>query len=353
MSDLALLWWTSTGLATIALVWMSALVFGRLLRERSDRRREKDRALASTAFLDAMNGRGEPEVQLAGLRHRARLMAETLLEAVALVRGAERDRLIATLTSAGVDERLRRRLAVGSLSGRMVAAEALANFQGPDTISALGAALTRARDANLRVALMRSLIELDASPPLAAVLQDIARSRGAESLLYLPLIGRLVNADTGAALRAFGDAATPDAARVILAEALGSSGDFRALEPLCVVVSAPDPELRIAGVRGLAAMGHPAAESQIFAALRDPVWMVRAAACEAAGRIGLRTAAPLLVEQLSDPVWWVRFRAGEALATLGQPGIDGLREVARDGVDRAGRAASLALAERGLTAAST
>jgi len=350
MTQLALLWWASIALAGAALLWMSALVIGRLLRERTDARRALDRGLAGAAFLDAMSGRGEPAALLEGLRHRARLMAETLLEAMALVRGAERDRLISTLADIGVDDALRRRLSLGSLSGRMVAAEALANFPSPDTVDALRRALPRARDANLRVALMRSLVEIDASPPLGEVLQDIARIRGADSLLYLPLIGRLVNADTTDALRAFGDPGTPDGARVILAEALGASGDFRALEPLRVVTAAPDVELRIAGVRGLAAMGHPAAEPQILAALADPVWMVRSAACEAAGRIGLRSATPLLVEHLSDPVWWVRFRAGEALAILGQPGIDGLRQVALTGGDRAGRAASLALAERGLAA---
>ena len=352
MSQLALLWWASIVLATAALLWMSALVIGRLLRERTDAKRVHDRGLARAAFLDAMNGRGDPAALLDCLRHRARLMAEALLEAMALVRGAERDRLISTLAFIGVDAGLRRRLSIGSLSGRMVAAEALANFPSADTVTALRRALPRARDSNLRVALMRSLIEIDASPPLGQVLQDIARIRGADSLLYLPLIGQLVKADISDALRAFGDPETPAASRAILTEALGASGDFRVLETLCVVISAPDVELRIAGVRGLAAMGHPAAEPQILAALGDPVWMVRSAACEAAGRIGLQNATPLLVEHLSDCVWWVRFRAGEALAMLGQPGIDELRHVALTGADRAGRAASLALAERGFAAIS-
>lgn len=345
-----MLWWASIGLAACSLLWMCSLVFGRLLRERADLKRAHDRALAGAAFLDAMNGDGDPGTQLERLRHRARLMAETLLEALALVRGAERERLISTLAHIGVDDGLRQRLSVGSLSGRMVAAEALANFPAPETVDALRRVLPRARDANLRVALMRSLIELEASPPLEEILQDIARIRGADSLLYLPLIGRLVNADVGGALRAFGDPATPAAARIILAEALGASGDFRALEPLRLVIAAPDVELRIAGVRGLAAMGHPLAEPQIMTALGDPVWMVRAAACEAAGRIGLRSATPLLVELLSDSVWWVRFQAGESLSMLGQPGIDSLRRVAVTDSDRAGRAASLALAERGLSA---
>lgn len=348
MSGLLLLWWTSIILAAGALAWISALVIGRLFREQRDARRGRDRDRACDAFLDVMNGSGDALGRLRGIDHRARLMGEVLLELLAMVRGVERDRLITALRSINMDDRWRRRLFRGRLAGRMVAAEALSIFPGPETVNALREALDQARNGNLRVALMRSLIELDAAPPLAQVLRDIHRSRGSESLLYLPLMGRLVNGDTRAALRAFGDPETPARARVILAEALGASGDFRALKPLCIATRAPDIELRIASVRGLAAMGHPVAEAHILAALEDPVWMVRSAACEAAGRIGLQAAVPLLIAQLSDPVWWVRFRAGGALSALGPIGVQGLQAAAAGQGDLPRRAASLALAERGL-----
>ena len=353
MEGLLLLWWTSIGLVVAALVWISALVVGRLFREEKDARRARARDRACDAFMDVMNGSGDALGRLGGVDHRARVMGEAVLELLAMVRGVERERLLEALRSIKMDQRFRRRLFRGGLGGRMVAAESLAHFPGPETVEALNAALARTRHGNLRVALMRSLIELDAAPPLAEVLQDVHRSRGSESLLYLPLMRRLVNGDTRAALRAFGDPATPPKARVILAEALGASGDFRALRPLCIAATAPDIELRIASMRGLAAMGHPAAEPRIMAALRDPVWMVRSAACEAAGRIGLKSAVPLLIIQLSDPVWWVRFRAGEALTALGSTGLQGLQAAAAGEGDLPRRAASLALAERGLPAVAT
>ena len=95
-------------------------------------------------------------------------------------------------------------------------------------------------------------------------------------------------------------------------------------------------------------LGHPGAEKAVLAGLDDRVWMVRSAACEAAGRIGLRSAIPQLAHQLRDEVWWVRFRAGEALAALGQIGQERLRLVAATGDDLSRRAASMVLAERGL-----
>ncbi len=347
MGGLLLLWWTSIALAAVALAWISTLVIGRLFREKREALRARDRGRACDAFLDVMNGAGDALQRLGGINHRARLMGEVFLELLAMVRGAEREKLITALRSIDMDDRWRQRLSEGGTAGRMVSAEALSMFPSEETLGALREALAKAHSGNLRVALMRSLIELDAAPPLAQVLQDVHRSRGSESLLYLPLMGRLVNGSPMEALRAFGDPETPPRARVILAEALGASGDFRALEPLCVTVRAPDIELRIASVRGLAAMGHPAAEASILAALEDPVWMVRAAACEAAGRIGLRSALPLLMTQLSDSVWWVRFRASEALSILGPAGVQGLQAAAALG-DVQHRAASLALAEHGL-----
>ena len=348
MGGLLLLWWTSIALAAVSLAWISVLVIGRLFREKDDARRAGDRERACDAFLDVMNGTVDALDRLRGVDRRARLMGEVFLELLAMVRGAERDRLISALRAIRMDERWRRRLFEGGIAGRMVAAEALSTFPGEETVAALRENLDKARSGNLRVALMRSLIDLDAAPPLAQVLQDINRSRGSESLLYLPLLARLVHGDPRGALHAFGDPATPPRARIILAEALGSSGDFGALEPLCIAARAPDIELRIAAVRGIGAMGHPAAEASILAALQDPVWMVRSAACEAAGRIGLRSAVPLLITQLSDSVWWVRFRAGEALSALGPVGVEGLQTAAAALEDVQHRAASLALAERGL-----
>lgn len=348
MSPLLLIWSTSLALAGCALVWMIGLIIGRLLRERGEAGRDRDRRVIQNAFLDIMAGSGDAIGRLRKVQGRARLMAETLLEVVSLVRGGERERLISALAAFKVDHVFRRRLFRGSFAGRIAAAEALAIFPGDGSIATLRQALAAARGVELRVGLMKSLIELGASPSLAEVLADLAGRRGSESLLYLPLIARLVADDPMSALRAFGDSALAIEPRVILAEALGASGDYRALEPLCLATRAPDVELRIACTRALGMLGHPGAEKAVLARLDDGVWMVRSAASEAAGRIGLRSAIPQLAHQLRDEIWWVRFRAGEALAILGDVGRERLRLVAATGDDLSRRAASMVLAERGL-----
>lgn len=350
MGGLLFLWWLSIGMAAVALGWMVALIVARLLRDRAEARRIHDRRRVQQAFLEIMAGSGDAIGPVREIARRARLTAEALLDVLALVRGAERERLISALAAFGIDDRFRRRLTLGSAAGRIAAAEALSIFPDERNRIALREALGSARSAGLRVALMNSLIDLNAPVELREVIGDLGRRRGAESLLYVPLISRLVRDDPEGALRLFADPTLAPQGRVVLAEALGRAGDYRAIEPLALTAGAPDVELRIASFRGLGALGHPAAEAAVVAGLGDPEWMVRSASCEAAGRIGLRSTIPLLAAHLGDSVWWVRFRAGEALAALGAAGRDELRIAAATGGPLAQRTASMVLAERGLTA---
>ncbi|WP_426042817.1 HEAT repeat domain-containing protein [Brevundimonas sp. TWP2-3-4b1] len=351
MSGLLLIWTAAGALAAVALIWMIGLIVARVLRERGEARRRRDWRMIQQAFLDIMNSSCVAVGRLGGVKRRPRLMAEALLEVIALVRGGgERDRLVSALGAFGIDDIFRRCLSRGSVAGRIASAEVLSIFPSERTRSALRQALGKARASELRVSLMRSLTQIGAPPALREALADLSGRRGSDSLLYLPLIGQLVADDPMSALRAFGDPRVAGEARVVLAEALGASGNYRMLRPLCVAARAPDVELRIAAIRALAALGHPAAEATILAGLQDRSWIVRAASCEAAGRIGLHAALPWLETQLDDPVWWVRFRAGEALAALGPAGRARLRAMVALGGDLSRRTASMVLAESSFTA---
>ena len=347
MTVLMLIWSGSWVMTALAVLWMTGLIVARVVRERIEHRRERDRQLIHRVLLDILAGSGDAVGRLTRVRRRARVMAEALLDVVALVRGAERERLIDALQAFGIDRVFRRRLFKGSVAGRMAAAEALSIFSGPEVTLSLREALTAAHAADLRVGLMSSLIDLGAPPPLDEVLADLSGLKASESLLYLPLITRLVAGDPMTALRAFGDDAVTGDARLILAEALGSSGDYRVLGALCIAARAPDDELRIASIRGLKILGHPGAEAVILEAMSDPVWVVRATACRAVGRIGLPEAVPRLATLLEDPVWWVRYRAGEALTALGDVGRARLARIAATGDGLSGRTAAIILAELG------
>lgn len=348
MSLLGLLWGSSLVMALAAVAWMIGLIIARLFRERRDARRAADQQRVRTAFLDILGGDIEALISLKPYRRRARLMAEAVLDVLGLIRGAERERLIDVLAGMGVPDRLRARLDRGSKTGRIASAEALSAFPETATVDALRSALQRSRDGDLRVAILISLLDLDSAPPLNALLGTIAAGAVQDSLLYEPVIRRAAEAAPAEALDAFRLSTAPAVTRALLADALGASGDYRAIEPLARSASAPELELRIASIRALGVLGHPAAAPAIMIALQDEMWEVRSAACEAAGRIGLIEAAPLLVQALADPAWWVRFRAGEALTMLGDRGVASLRIAAGSDQDLMRRAASLVLAERGL-----
>lgn len=342
------LWWSSLLFAAAALLWMCGLIAARLIRARADSARAADREAVIAAYLAIMSGEGAATGRLVPYQRRARLLAETLLELLGLVRGAERNLLIAGLQGLHVDDRFRARLSQGSRTGRLAAAEALEAFPGDDTERALQRLYRSASDPELRIAAIRALIEIDAAPSIDTVLRNLEHHDQTESPLYGPVLRRLVADAPDAALEAFERTDLNPAACAVLADALGASGDYRAVALLTPRAGAPNPIVRAASIRALGMLGHPAAKAALVPAFDDPEWEVRSEACEAAGRIADAQYAPLLEDRLADKEWWVRFRAAEALASLGEAGIARLRAASLSEIDIVQRAASMTLAERGL-----
>ena len=75
MSPLLLIWLTSLILAGGALVWMTGLIIGRVLRERAEASRDRDRQVIQHAFLDIMAGSGDAIGRLRKVQHRMRTLA--------------------------------------------------------------------------------------------------------------------------------------------------------------------------------------------------------------------------------------------------------------------------------------
>lgn len=350
MSLLGFLWWSSLAFGAAALTWMLGLIFARVMRARRDARLGLDQARMRRLFLAVMEGDTGALHQLRRPTRRARLTAEAVLDVAGLVRGHDRERLVAALSDLGVPGRLRRRLRRGSRAGRIAAAEALALLPDSANADALREALARTRDPEFRVAAFNALLALGSAPALRDLLADISARGLQDSLLYETVLRTLVAQAPDEALAAFTDPDTSTLVRTLLADALGRAGDYRAVPVLMTAAPDAELELRIACIRALGGLAHPAAEPVVLEALADTAWEVRAAAAEAAGRIGLSSAAVPLVQALADAVWWVRFRSGEALAALGEKGVASLRLAAQVDQDVVRRAAALALAERGIAA---
>jgi HEAT repeat protein len=349
MSVLGLLWWSSLLLAAIALAWMVGLIAAKILRDARDDQRRADRQRLSAAYLAIMGGVADAATQLKPYQHRSRLLAETLLEVLGLIRGGERDRLISTLIEAGVDDRFRARLTRGSRTGRLVVVEALSAFPSKETRIALRSLYGTSRDAELRIATVRTLIAIGDPPRAQDLLEGLVGRAEEDSLLYTPVLRQLAIDAPDDALSAMAVPTLSVTARAVLLDALGACGDYRALPVLSSMAQAPETLLRAAAVRALGTMGHPTTTETIAAAFGDGAWDVRAEAAVAAGKIGGSELFPFLIAGLEDPVWWVRFRAADTLSRMGHGGLQALRLAANSPVEVARRSASLALAEKGLT----
>lgn len=348
MTFLALLWWVSLALAMGALAWMVGLVLARVFRERAALARDLDRRRLRAVCLAIAGGADQLSEGLQPFRHRARLMADTLLEFGAIVRGVERERLITAYEQVSADARFRERLFLGGRTGRLASAEALALFRSDETEQALGRLVEYSRDAELIATAVRSLVDLGRPPPLGRLLDDLEAGQQTDSLVYLPVVRRLVALFPDEAMSRLDSDTTLPAARVLLSDAVAATGDYRAVGPLRRAAQADRPDIRIAALRGLGLLAHPASIPTLTQALSDPDWEVRATACEALGRAGIREGVADLVDRLSDSVWWVRFQAAEALTRLGRAGLTALMDAAALSADLPRRAASLALAENGL-----
>lgn len=104
--------------------------------------------------------------------------------------------------------------------------------------------------------------------------------------------------------------------RAAAAEALGRTGDARAIRPLLAALRDPQEWVRWAAATALGSLGKPAIPV-LSEALHDPSPTVRSLAAMALGQTGEPDAVEPLREALGDAAWPVRQAAIQALERLG------------------------------------
>ncbi|WP_300973085.1 HEAT repeat domain-containing protein [Sphingomonas sp. LHG3406-1] len=341
------LWTISLLLSALALLIITGLIVARVITGRRQREVQAQRGKLLPLLLGSASDEELAELRRSG----PDILGSLVTELIELVRGDERAQFVATATRAGVTCTLRRQLASGSTQARAVAAEVLGNFPDELCTAALEEALDD-RDSRVRLTSALALASSDRSPPPQLLVQRLGLGIHEHSLLTVTLLSEISRQRPDEVRALIDGDDVPAAVKAAAIEALSSSGDYSLVGVICrLTLAAGDlsPELP-RYLRALGAFQHPAALPAIRLHLASSTWWVRAAAAEAAGRIGLAEANLELSQLLDDNDWWVRFRAGEALTRLGEPGRTLLAEASRCGTERARDAARLTLAEQALTA---
>jgi HEAT repeat protein len=119
--------------------------------------------------------------------------------------------------------------------------------------------------------------------------------------------------------------------RIKAAEALGYTGDCRAVEPLIVLLSDPATELVWVTAQSLGRLRDPRAVDPLIPLLQDRDRWVRRGAARALGEIGDSRAVEPLLPLLADRRADVRTAAAEALGRIGEPAaLDPLNRLLED-----------------------
>lgn len=339
------LWAISLALSGLALAIMCGLIIARLVSGRRDRQSHLQRQKLLPLLL---NEAADEELQLPGME---KALTKITIELIELVRGDDKERLVATATRLGVPKSLREQLRKGTTRARIMAAEMLSHFSDDYCTEALERALED-RDPEVRLTAALSLVGSDRAPPLPVLIQKLELGTSEQSMLIVTLLNDLHRQRPDEVHALIEDAAISASLKAAAIEALASSGDYSlvpAITRLALQTSDEAPELP-RYLRALGTLQHPAALPAIQKGLGSLTWWVRAAAAEAAGRIGLFETSYKLLDLLDDEDWWVSFRAAEALVRLGEPGLRLLQERSRCGSPRARRAAQMTLAEQAIAA---
>ncbi|GGD84738.1 hypothetical protein GCM10011515_00560 [Tsuneonella deserti] len=342
ITTLQALWEFSLFLCALALVAVGGLLLARGVGGRRAGRREAMRRMLLPAML-----RGDT-VGIGGTRLSREVAAGLTVELAELVRGSDRDSLIAAARAAGAADQFVRRLRARAPQERLLAAEALALF--PEHAEAVAKVALGDRNPDVRLGAALALAHEGRAPPVGELVRRLGIGTTEHSLLAVSLMRDLARTDPHAVEALLYDLELPDAVKLAATDALAESGavDHALLVAWMSEAADEESELRPRIFRALGRIGHPAGHGAILAGLDSPDWRVRASAAEAAARSALKAAVPQLAVLLDDDEWWVRLRAGEALARLGSTGRLALHHAALGDAPVARSAAKATLAERSI-----
>lgn len=255
---------------------------------------------------------------------------------------------------------------------RAEAAAILGYFREPTVVSALEDALDD-NSVHVRLEAARSLARQKAISSVAGLVARLSVVDPTQSLAVREIF-RSLGKPAVPGLIAVLESDVPDSTKLVAADALGHIGDVRAVKSLLKVYDAGEnasglsqvsrnrgfsenPQathrnvaLQLTIMQSLSRLYDKASVKALTDALDDPIWEIRACACECLGKMGVREVVPKLEYLMSDNHWWVRYYAASALFEMGRTGLASLKRTAMGLSARAKEIAGDLLREKGITA---
>lgn len=341
MTTLFAIWQVSLWLCVVALLALALILTARLFAEWRGSRRDQERRRIAPLLMGTL-----PEAAFAPTRRLERdEAARVTLELAELVRGPDRDALLANADCLRIPRVLWERSVSSTPQERLLAVEALAMFPSG---TRRAREMLRDRNPNVRLGAALAMAQNQIAPRARDLVRELGLGTTERSLLIGSLLRDLVEHDPASVEDLLKDDEIGDAIKLAAIDALAASGraEHAPLVAWMAGQAETDSDLVPRIYHALGRIGHPSGHPAILEGLSHPAWAVRAAAAQAAGTNALASSAERLGELLGDESWWVRFRAGEALWRLGPAGHAVLERVAAEGEEVAQEAARLTLEER-------
>lgn len=299
-----------------------------------------------------------------------RLLVQVFVDLLPKIKGDYVDRVVSLMQQLGIQDTSIRQLRSKRWWRRADAAAVLGYFKDPTVFSALEDALDDS-EVQVRLEAARSLSRQKAISSVAGLVARLSVVDPIHSLAVREIF-RSLGKTAAPGLIAVLESDVPDSTKIVSADALGHIGDPRAVRALLKVFDAGEQSaarghgsshrgfsatpqsthrnltLQLTVMQALSKLYSPDSIRALTEALEDPVWEIRACACESLGIMGERAVIPRLEYLLGDNHWWVRYYAANALFNMGATGLEALRRAVAGMSTRAREIAADLLREKGL-----
>lgn len=297
---------------------MAALLLFLVMRRDRKERGARVAAELTRALTREMMGAGENIAASPAFRQaRPAERLAAIAHLMQLLRGEDRDRLVALAEQQGLLRHALRRARRSGLRQQVDALRLLGSVGGDQAVATLYTVLREDPRLETRLEAASLLARLDALPQPSELIDHLVLRSARITPLHRTLFRLIASRHPSELFALARSDDLPPAVRALVIDALGWTEDFSALPLLAAASHDPHAPVRLAAIDSATKLGHPGSANWIMPLLKDPVPPVRARAVRACQIMRLTDGLPAIAELRHDPSPWVRLRAQQAQQVLG------------------------------------